>query len=291
MLTPQESARPEMMGLDTEYPVSDTQVNNLRELGWTRLPGLLQQATVEFLRTQILSQPPRSPDAVSKSFRKAGEPGGNRGAAYLDRESDPRRNYNHEGMAWRIPGFREIATSRRIASAAVRLMQRERAVFVQDISFIKPANGIATAMHQDYSNWPFDRRGQISVWIALVDMSAEMGPLQYIERSHTFGPLGIAEKLDVRTYPELDRCTVGGGQALAAGDAQVHWDLTVHGSGPNNTATVREAYVLRFARTDAIYNGIGHPHYDLFDLPIGGAFGEFGQFPAVDSNGLVPAGN
>ena len=217
-----------------------------------------------------MTQPRRPLDAIGKSFRKIKDSSPSEPVQFLDHESDPLHNFNHEGMAWRIPYFMDVATSKRVASAAVQIMRREQAVFVQDISFFKPGPGTPTAMHQDYASWPFDRKGQINIWIALVDMSPDMGSLQYIEGSHQAGPLGLAGKLDVRaTYPELDDRPVGGGGALRAGDARVHWDLTVHGAQANTTDRIREAYVLRFARTDTLYNGIGHPHYDLFSLPIG----------------------
>lgn len=287
-MTHSVSAQSDLAGLDEEYPVTEQQVSDLHERGWARLPGLLSTEITERLRELIVTQPRRPLDAIGKSFRKIKDSSQDDGVQFLDHESDPLHNFNHEGMAWRMPYFMSVATSRRVASAAVKVMRREQAVFVQDISFFKPGPGTPTNMHQDYASWPFDRKGQINVWIALVDMGADMGPLQYIEGSHHAGPLGLAGKLDVRaTYPELSGRPVGGGQALRAGDAQVHWDLTVHGAPENSTNRVREAYVLRFARTDTIYNGIGHPHYDLFNLPIGRAFGELTAFPNIDVNGLV----
>jgi hypothetical protein len=287
-MTHSVSAQSDMAGLDEEYPITDQQVGDLHDRGWASLPGLLSQETVERLRELIVTQPRRPLDAIGKSFRKIKDSSQSEGVQFLDHESDPLHNFNHEGMAWRIPYFMDVATSKRVASAAVQIMQREQAVFVQDISFFKPGPGTPTAMHQDYASWPFDRKGQINVWIALVDMSPDMGSLQYIEGSHKAGPLGLAGKLDVRaTYPELDDRPVGGGGALRAGDARVHWDLTVHGAQANTTDRVREAYVLRFARTDTLYNGIGHPHYDLFSLPIGTEFGQLSAFPNIDINGVA----
>lgn len=287
-MTHSVSAQADSAILNEQYPISEQQIDDLHERGWASLPGLLDTATVEQLRELIVTQPRRPLDAIGKSFRKIADSSQHDLVQFLDHESDPLHNFNHEGMAWRIPFFMSVATSKRVASAAVQVMRREQAVFVQDISFFKPGPGTQTAMHQDYASWPFDRKGQINIWIALVDMAPEMGPLQYIEGSHKAGPLGLAGKLDVRaTYPEIADRPVGGGNALRAGDAQVHWDLTVHGAQENTTQQVREAYVLRFARTDTLYNGIGHPHYDLFNLPIGREFGQFSEFPNVDINGEV----
>ena len=279
--------------LDTQYVVPEETIANLHAHGWARLPGLLDAAVVTELRERLAAEPLRPLDALGKSYRRVdanapavddAEP-----VQFLDHEMDSKHNQNHEGMAWRNPFFRRVGTSRRIAGTAVQLMRRERGVFIQDISFFKPGGGGSpTAMHQDYASWPFDRKGAITIWIALIDVAANMGPLAYLEDSHLEGPLGLAGKLDVRaTYPHLADSKVVAGEALKAGDAQVHWDLTVHGAGPNESEVVREAYLTRFTGADVIYNGIGHPHYNTLGLQIGQALGDNPAFPLVGHEGEI----
>ena len=65
--------------------------------------------------------------------------------------------------------------------------------------------------------------------------------------------------------PEEAPAIVAGGP-INAGDARAHWDLTVHGSGPNEGTYAREAWVARYIRVDTIYNGVSHSHFDRFDL-------------------------
>lgn len=223
-------------GLDTEYPLTGEQIASLHEKSWTRLPGLLSGEVCAALRAEIVNQPIRPLDALGKSYRKLGAAEKERTTRpFLDHEADSKHNYNHEAMAWRNQLFRDVCTSRRLAGTVVRLMRRPEALLVQDISFYKPGGGgTPTAFHQDLPSWPFDRRGNITVWIALVDVDANMGPLRYLEGSHTEGPLGLAGKVDLaKTYPEVMRRKVVAGEAMRAGDAQAHWDLTVHGAGPN----------------------------------------------------------
>jgi hypothetical protein len=190
----------ELALLDTEYVVPEETVANLHAHGWARLPGLLDAAVVTELRERLAAEPLRPLDALGKSYRGVGadapastdaEP-----VQFLDHELDSKHNQNHEGMAWRNEFFRRVGTSRRIAGTAVQLMRREQAVFIQDISFFKPGGGGSpTAMHQDYASWPFDRKGAITIWIALIDVAANMGPLAYLEDSHLEGPLGLAGRL------------------------------------------------------------------------------------------------
>lgn len=265
------------LGLDVEYPVSEEQVTSLQQAGWAPVPGLLSQPVVEELRRRLAATAPRNNDAVTQSYRQS--------------DAGPKvqnTNVSHEAMAWRDPFFKQVATSPRVASAAVRLMGRPEALLAQDISFIKPGGSGRTQPHQDYAYFPLDRKGTVTLWIALVDMSENMGPLHYLEGSHLEGPLGLHGGLDIRrNYPHLFDSEIVAGTPLKAGDAQAHWDLTIHGARPNGTATAREAYVVRYIRADTVYSGVGHPHFDAFDLAPGDRFADSGAFPRVDANGLV----
>jgi hypothetical protein len=255
--------------LEDDYGVTDAQVSHFHEEGWVSLPKLLTKEAVDTLRARLASAETRS--------QKRGPSGG---------PASP--NINHDEMAWRDPVFHDVATSRRIASAATALMKQGAVLFVEDVSFFKPPQGSASRFHQDFSYWPFDRKGTITIWIALVDMSEDMGPLRYLDGSHLEGPLGFDDGGDIReTYPQLRERRVGGGNALSAGDAQVHWDLTIHGAGPNNTDVVREAYTLRYIRTDTVYTGMSHPHFDSFGLTAGRPISESAAFALVGTEGRI----
>jgi hypothetical protein len=269
--------------LSVDYEITEAQISSLHEHSWARLPGLLSSDVVEEIRQRLAFTPQRPKGAVSKSFGKTDTPP-------EDAPDMQSTNISHDSMAWHDDFFGAVATSRRVAGTAVRLMKQPSALLAQDASFIKPPGGTPSHLHQDFSYFPLDRRGEVSLWIALVDMSEEMGPLHYLEYSHLDGPLGIDDGTDIReTYPELkDRRIVGGGP-LKAGDAQAHWDLTIHGADPNRTETSREAYVVRYMRIDTVYTGIGHPHYDKFKMNPGALFADSGQYPLVGPGGLIAA--
>jgi ectoine hydroxylase-related dioxygenase (phytanoyl-CoA dioxygenase family) len=266
------------LGLDTEYPLAEEQVTSLHEDGWARLPELLSKDAVEAIRSQLATEHVRS-DV------------GRIGSGSVGRlaEGVTNSNISHQGMAWRNPFFWEVATSRRVAGAAVRLMREPTALLSQDITFIKPREGAPTNPHQDYSYKPFDRWGEVALWIALVDISEDMGPLYYFKGSHREGPLGLHHGGDIRDqYPDrrFDHEIVAG-KAMAAGDAQAHWDLTIHGAAPNSSNRAREAYVPRYMRANTCYTGQSYVFYDKFELKMASRFADSGQFPLVGPDGLI----
>ena len=269
MQIPGEDPRslPAGFGLDAGYPVTAEQVRSLREDGWALLPGLISRELAGELLAALAGEPARG--------------------GFSSKES-PNPNVSQEGMAWRHGLFREVATSARLCGAAVALMGEPTALLGQDVSFVKPGGSGATRLHQDFPYMPFDRWGEVSVWIALVDIDGPMGPLHYLRGSHREGPLGRNAGRDIRErYPRLAGLDVVGGQPLAAGDAQVHWDLTVHGAEANGTGRPRAAYVCRYMPADTIYTGVGYPHFDAFDLVPGRPFSDCKELPLVGPQGLV----
>jgi ectoine hydroxylase-related dioxygenase (phytanoyl-CoA dioxygenase family) len=279
----------DLSSLDREYPLTDAQVRRLYEDGWTRLSGLLDKPVLEAIRSRLVRMKER-PHVITGSYRAGDKPA----QSGLDENMQERSaaslqpNILHDALSWNDPFFLSVSTSRRVGGVATRLMMKSEALLVQDVSFIKPVGAGASLMHQDFAYWPFDRKGSITIWIALVDMTPEMAPLQYVQQSHREGPLGMSNGVDIRDmYPHLWDRSLGGGTALSAGDAQVHWDLTVHGANAHTGGPTREAYAVRFAPVDTIYTGTGHPHFDTLCMNVGDKLGSCPKLPRVSSFGLV----
>jgi hypothetical protein len=257
--------------LDTAYEVTEEQKRSIYEDSWAPVPGLLDEETTARLREHLLAAEPRTTISGPKAPK-----------------ADPEALLSHEGVAWRDDVVMEIATSKRVSSAVVGLYGLEDALFCQDISFFKPVGAPVIPFHQDYSYWPFDRKGCLSLWIALSDMEESMGPLRYLKGSQKEGPLGLIEQRDIRdAYPHLRDREVVGGKPLKAGDAQAHWELTLHGSGANEGPNRREAVAFRWIRSDTVYIGMTHPHYDQFGFTPGDTFLSSGKLPHVGPEGRI----
>ncbi len=252
-------------GLDAPYPITEEQIRSVQEDGWARLDGLLDEEAVAKVR-EIYASTEVSPLIVGPDAKVV----------------EARNLLIHEGVSWTNPEMQQIVTSRRLSTAITGLMQQPDALLAHDISIFKGPGSGGTGFHQDYSHQPLDRKGCLSFWIALEDLTPEMGPLWYLRGSHKEGPLGLIEPGEIRDrYPHLWQSEVVGGKAMKAGDAQAHWDLTVHGSGPNEGPGWRNAIAVRYMRSDTIYTGISHPHFDKFDVQPGTRFADSGLFPRV----------
>ena len=252
-------------GLDTAYPVTDEQISSLYEDGWARLPGLLDDDAVRQAR-EIFGASDPSPIITGPN----------------ELEIETETLIIHEGLSWQNPQLQSIVTSRRLATAVTSLMRQPDALLTHDIAFFQNVGSPGTTFHQDYSYQPFDRKGCLTLWIALVDLTPEMGPLRYLRGSHLEGPLGLIEARDIRDiYPHLRDSEIVAGTAMKAGDAQAHWDLTIHGAAMNEGPGRRDALAVRYMRSDTIYTGLTHPHWNKFDVQPGTRFADTGLFPRV----------
>ncbi|MER5917348.1 phytanoyl-CoA dioxygenase family protein [Streptomyces sp. NPDC001982] len=259
---------------DEEYPLSDEHVKQLSDKGWVRLPSLLSPAMAK----KILES--------SRDFAYRAKPSPS-DVNYRAKE-EVHSNENQDALAWKDSFFYSLATSRRFGSVATRLMGLDEAVLFQDMTLLKPPGGSATHLHQDMAFAPLDRKGGITIWIALADVEENMGLMHYVEGSHHEGPLGRMFGEDARRlYPDLVARGFGKGGPMRPGDAQVHWDLTLHGADSNESDRDRQSYALRYIRPDTIYTGTPLKSLDGFNLTAGKRFFELSDFPRVTAAGLV----
>jgi ectoine hydroxylase-related dioxygenase (phytanoyl-CoA dioxygenase family) len=85
----------------------------------------------------------------------------------------------------------------------------------------------------------------LNIWIALVDLTPEMGTMQFLSRSHRAGMLGryFNRRDDVTLIDEhpwvLDEFEMSPPISLKAGDATVHDMNVIHAAPANSSNTPR----------------------------------------------------
>nr|MBA3847997.1 phytanoyl-CoA dioxygenase family protein [Planctomycetota bacterium] len=117
-----------------------------------------------------------------------------------------------------------------------------------------PGVGVASHVgwHQDIHYWRYWAAGSelLTVWIALVEVHADMGPMGFIVGSHRWGYRGLGDYfVDQGTTASATSAPDGApvterAVLLPAGGLSVHHPLTVHGSGANRSSTTRISIAL-----------------------------------------------
>ena len=167
--------------------------------------------------------------------------------------------------------FAELAFSKQIGRNVQRLLRRNVDIRVYaNMLATKLGKGQGTDVteyaptyfHQDFPTLAFDRSGYLGFWIALDEVTPDMGALRFRNGSHRMGSLGRwfdAEELqDVYPFMEQDY-PLGPELHYQPGDATVHHGFTVHGAPENTTDRPRWAFVIGYFPADTRFTGAGTP--------------------------------
>jgi len=235
--------------------VTDEEVAFYRDHGWVNMSALISTELAERLLRR--AKEVMGDDAGTHTAREG-----------IDSATNPwqdRHNIVEDDAL-----FASVGMHPQMGRNAQRLLRREIGVLLyNNLLAVKigeqqttsaPASG-ETGFHQDGAGYPMDRNGVATFWIALDDLSADMGTVQYVDRSHVLGSLGnmnrggyIQGKLhDV--YPELRTMTLTESPSLSAGDAAAHQMFTVHYAPPNRGDRPRWAFLVRYLAADTVYTG------------------------------------
>jgi ectoine hydroxylase-related dioxygenase (phytanoyl-CoA dioxygenase family) len=253
------------MGVRAE--LSADEVARFRREGWTLIRRLLSEPELDQVR-DAFDRLPSVPEHVVDKF-----------AQRLVVTRNLRRH---------VPALEPIV--RGLALLAAQLMGEDRVRLLDDVALVKPPQehgGQPTNWHQDAPNFPFDRRGFLTMWIAVDDIAVEQGPLTLLPGSHRLGLLGAVDgagaglRLD-SVLTAQDREYVGAPQtnALGAGDATVHDGSLLHSAGANRSSRPRRAWGVRFIPAATLYTGAAHQSFDDLGLEPFEPF-EHENFPLI----------
>lgn len=154
-----------------------------------------------------------------------------------------------------------IATDPVLGRAATRLLRTSSVSIVEDQLLDKPDHGAPVNLHQDYSYWRFSTSvNMLTCWIALSDMTAEMGPIELARGSHRWGfaarPRELIHGSDDE-YLSAAQAVIPKGHrfdfvtaAVPMGGGVFFHGLAFHGSRGNSTDRLRRAISLHWAAAE-----------------------------------------
>ncbi|MBI2301154.1 MAG: phytanoyl-CoA dioxygenase family protein [Armatimonadetes bacterium] len=221
-----------------DYPLSPDDVSGFQRDGHILLRGVASAAEIAVWRPRLLAAVERfGPESVPLAERDT------YGKAFLQRMN----------LWTRHEGARRFVFARRFARLAAELLGVPAVRLYHDQALFKEPGGGYTPWHQDHHYWPLTTDATLIMWMPLVDVTPEMGPMHFASGSHRGGHLGdlpISDESEAqfeRFIHEHDFPLVRG-QAMQAGDATFHNGWTLHGAPGNATDRMREVMtVIYFA--------------------------------------------
>jgi len=240
--------------LDAPYTLKPEQIAEYRENGHVYLPAVCS-------REEIAQYEP----VITGASRR------------FSTETRPIEERDIFGQAFTlVPGLwnRDEAVARftlakRFAGIAAELMGVESVRLFHDVSINKEAGGRYTPWHQDAYYWPMDTEHTITMWMPLIDITHEMGGLNFASGSHREGHLGDGisgdsqafydELIANRGFPVVSHAQKQG--VLRAGDATFHGGWTLHSAPANNSDRARQIMtVVYYADGVPTYVDMGNPY-------------------------------
>lgn len=219
--------------LDVEHALDKRLIEAFRRDGHVLVRGLASASEMATCRPHIA----RVLDAVAARRDRQG------------RVDDYGRLFTQVTNLWRIDdAVRAFVFARRFAAVAARLMGVAGVRLYHDQALFKEPGAEATPWHVDDYYWPLDTAHTVTMWMALVDVPPEMGPMSFVSGSHLAlwrtGPISEEGSARLEREIALRGFPISSGTGLRAGDATFHSGRALHSAGPNRTSSRREIFTV-----------------------------------------------
>jgi Phytanoyl-CoA dioxygenase (PhyH) len=239
--------------------VTEPEQQFFAENGWVKLDGFLTEADAVILREQLQAR--MGNDGASASH-PAGDSRGN-GYESSWNTFAPVSIDNHSGESV-DDLFYNFSHSPEMGAAGAALLGGPVRYWI-DQSLVKMPAGVngsgETMWHSDIGgvdSSPFSLGKQVQVWMALVDVTPELGSLRFVAPKDTTDEVrALIKELGVEgSYPELERRGIlSPALTMKAGDATIHGSATIHSAPPNKTDRIRWAYITSMFPAQTTFTG------------------------------------
>jgi ectoine hydroxylase-related dioxygenase (phytanoyl-CoA dioxygenase family) len=234
-----------------DLPASCTQ--EFRERGHTVVRGLARPDEVAAYRPAILTAAPKG-----RYDHRPLEERDTYGKAFVQMFNLWTHDERVRAFVW----------SRRFAKVAADLMGVDAVRLYHDQALFKEAGGGLTPWHQDHFYWPLDTPHTITMWMPLIEIAEDMGPMRFASGSHRLGNLGdfaigdASEEAFSRLVEEHG-LPVTSYNSFQPGDATFHDGWTLHSAPPNRTSVMREVMTVIYYVDGTRVGPLDHPSRQL----------------------------
>lgn len=253
--------------LDSDYKITPEQIESYQRDGHILLRGVCSKAEIETYRVHINA-------AVEAHAKKQ--------KALSERDTYGKAFLQLANIWTSDDVVKQFVFAARFARITAQLTMSSAMRLYHDQALYKEAGGGLTPLHQDQFYWPLGTSQSITMWMPLVDVTQEMGIMDFADGSHKAGYLGdvpISDRSEdyFKDYIEEKGFTISQHAEMQAGDATFHNGWTLHGAPGNQSHRMREVMTIIYypdgtrlikpensyqqADSDALYPGmaIGDP--------------------------------
>lgn len=236
---------------DNPSPLSNDQIAAFRDDGAICLRGVFAPSEVEVLR-----------DAVEDALL---HPGPNANAFT---SGDAGKFVADLFVTSRNPAMREVLLGSALGEVSARLMASSETRFFFDHMLVKePGGANPTPWHQDAPYFPINGVQCCGIWVALDDVTADNGAVEYLGGTHKDNVLYAPERFSgdgqyagdsgMKDVPDVDNHRGDYNilsWELAPGDCVAHHVRLLHGAPANSTeAGRRRGIATRWIGDDIVY--------------------------------------
>jgi len=213
------------------YKVDESIVQSYKKNGFVKLEKVLEAETLTFANKTI---------SAAVFLRKLMD------ERTLQQKSEYEKSFLQCGyLCWDYQAIKSFVLAKRFAAIARDLMQVKHVRLWHDQALYKEPGGNPTAIHQDCSYWPIAKpENTITMWMALEDVSGEMGALKFYPGTHDEN---MKEYVDIFKNPHKPESLENKKSiqvSLNAGDVTFHSGLLFHGAGNNLTSVLRKGMTI-----------------------------------------------
>jgi ectoine hydroxylase-related dioxygenase (phytanoyl-CoA dioxygenase family) len=222
------------MKISGKYQLSSAQINQFQTNGHLLLRQVAAPEEINFYRPII---------------RKAAYQYSTETRKLSDRDTYGKAFLQITNLWERDETVKEFVFAKRFAQLAADLLGVEKVRLYHDQALFKEPKGGHTPWHQDQFYWNLDTDKTVTMWMPLVDISANMGTMKFVHGSHQKGLLenisisDESEEVFVKYIAE-NNLQVSQPEFMNAGDATFHAGLTIHGAGENLSEIMREVMTI-----------------------------------------------
>lgn len=159
--------------------------------------------------------------------------------------------------------LRQLATCRPLGEAHAKLLGVRSVRLWSDSTNTKEPGGERTPWHQDMQAFPWDRTDGAGMWVALVEMTPEMAPLQHLRGSQREPWVEPAEQdqtliftpgAGITAEAALAKYEMTAASHMNPGDTVCHHATTFHGTAHGNeTDRIRWTWISQRFTADIRY--------------------------------------